>query len=86
MQRIRFNELSDAVQAFLRRVLDGGGVVLEDENGRTRGGVIPYRDPSPVEERRADVALQQLWKTTEKAMSEQGITEADIDRVLLEDD
>jgi hypothetical protein len=41
---------------------------------------------TPGERWQAQVELERLWKTTGPAMRELGVTEADIDRDLQEDD
>lgn len=86
MKKVRLSELTETVRQFLDRVFEGGGVVVEDNEGRTRGSFVPYRDPTPEEERRADESLARLRQKTSAAMKEAGVTEDDVMRELLEDD
>ena len=74
------------MRSFLNEVLQGDGVVIEDEAGRTRGQFVPNRDPTPEEERRADASLERLWEKTGQAMREAEVTAEDIDRDLQEGD
>jgi hypothetical protein len=86
MNTVRLTEVSEAVRVFLNQVLQGDGAVIEDEAGRTRGQFVPYRDPTPNEERRANESLKRLHEKTTEAMARHGVTEEDIDRDLQEDD
>ena len=86
MKKVRLTELSEPLRMFLNQVLQSGGVEIEDESGRIRGSFVPYRDPTPEEERRADESLEQLRKKTGEATEKHGVTEEDIDRVLQEDE
>lgn len=86
MKKVRLSELAEPVRSFLDRVFAGGGVVVEDNEGRMRGSFVPYRDPTPDEERRADESLARLREKTDAGMKEAGVTEDDVMRELLEDD
>ena len=86
MRTIRITELSKAIRGFVAEAFQGGGLVIEDETGRLRGTFVPYRDPTPEEQRQADVSLKRLWQKTSQAMKDAGVTEADIDRDLQEGD
>ncbi len=86
MKKVRLTEVNEAVRTFLNQVLQGDGAVIEDEAGRTRGSFVPYRDPTPEEEKRADQSLERLRKKTGAAMKEAGVTEDDVMRELLKDD
>lgn len=86
MKKVRLTELNRSVQIFLKQVLQTEGVEIEDETGRTRGTLVPYRDPTVEEEKRADASLARLWEKTERAMNTAGVTEEDIDRDLQEGD
>lgn len=85
-KRIRENEMSEAVRAFLKEAFEGGGVVIEDESGRTRGGVVPFVEASEEERERAWQWIEQLQGRVGESMRRQGVTEEDVDRVLQEDD
>jgi len=86
MKKIRLTEVSEAVRAFLNQVLQGDGVEIEDEDGRTRGQFVPHRDPTADEERRADASLERLRKRTGESMRKHGVTEDDVMEAILEDD
>jgi hypothetical protein len=86
MNKVRLSDVNEEVRSFLQQALQSGGVEIEDESGRTRGSCVPYLDPTPGERRRAQVELERLWNTTGPAIREAGVTEADIDRDLQEDD
>jgi len=86
MKKVRLTELSQTVRAFLKQVLQTGGVEIEDESGQIRGTFVPYRDPTSEEEKLADASLERRWEKTGRAMREAGVTEEDIDRDLQEGD
>ena len=86
MKKIRLNDLSEAVRSFFSQASGEEGVMIEDETGRARYGVVPYREASVEEKQQADEALRRLQEKTGQAMREQGVTEEDIDRALQEDD
>lgn len=86
MRKVRLSEVSEAVRVFVNQALQSGGVEIEDENGRVRGSVVPYRVPTPDQRRQAQAKLEKLWEKTGRAMLEAGVTEADIDRELQDDD
>lgn len=86
MQRIRLSELNETVRAFLARVQNGETIIVEDDGGELQCGITPYVAASPAEKKQAMAAMERLWQKTGRAMAEAGVTEADIDRVLQEDD
>jgi hypothetical protein len=86
MKKIRLSEVSEAVRLFVSQALQSGGVEIQDDTGQLRGSFVPYRDPTPEERLRGQAALETLWEKTGAAMQEAGVTEADIDRELQQDD
>lgn len=84
-KKIRENEISEAVRSFLREAFEGGGVVIEDETGRVRGGVMPYRQATPEEQEQAWNRLRQIQQEVGDKMRARGETEADLDRILREE-
>jgi len=86
MKKIRLNDLSEVVRSFFAQASGEGGVMIEDDAGCARYGVVPYREASVEEKRQADEALRRLREHTGQAMRDQGVTEEDIDRALQEDD
>jgi hypothetical protein len=67
-------------------VQPGQGIVIEDETGQAQYGIIPYVETSPEERAAASKRIKRLQQMTRKAMKEQGVTEADVERLLLESD
>jgi len=86
MKKIRLSEMSEAVRLFVSQAFQSGGVEIQDDTGQLQGSFVPYRDPTPEERRRGQAALEELWEKTGPAMQESGVTEADIDRELQEED
>ena len=86
MKKVRLNELSDVIRAFVEHLLEGEGVEIEDEAGVTRGQFIPFRDPTPEQEQRANDSLAKLQKRAAASIKKYGKTEDDLMRVILEDD
>jgi hypothetical protein len=74
------------VRLFLAQVLQSQGVVVEDENGLARFGVIPYTEATAEEKAAAWEKLWRLQEKTAKAMGSAGVTEHDVEQVMLEDD
>jgi hypothetical protein len=86
MQKVALNQLSEPVQAFLARVRVGQGIVVEDEAGRARYGVVEYVEASAAEQQEAWERLQQLQQKTKQALEEQGGTVDGVERLILADD
>jgi hypothetical protein len=86
MDTIRLNEVSDDVRAFLDRAFATDGVIVEDDDGRARGGIVPYFEATDEEKRRAWEGLKRLQQNVAASMQRQGIAEEDVDRLLQEDD
>jgi hypothetical protein len=60
MKRVRLTEVSGAVRLFVDQAQRTGGVEIEDENGCLPGSVVPYRDPTPDQQRQAQAQLEKL--------------------------
>jgi hypothetical protein len=86
MQTVRLNDLCEPVRSFIEQASLGDGIIVADETGRARCGVVPYRQATAEEKRLADESLTRLRRKVDQAMTEQGVTEGDIDRALEEDD
>ena len=82
MQRMAISELSPSVQSFLAQVKRRNGILIEDEDGRTRYGVIPYEEAPPAQQRTARKRLVQLQAKVGKTMRKRNRTEAQFDRLL----
>jgi hypothetical protein len=86
MRTVRLDELSESVRKVLAATGEDESVVIEDENGRARYGVIPYRRPTDEQKQRAWEKLRKLQDKVARSMEEQGVTEDDVMRVILEDE
>jgi len=87
MRRIKFKELNPAVSLFLSDALrPGEGIVVEDDAGRAFCGIVPYVEATAEEREAAWKRLERLQEKVSQSMQEQGVTEADVDRILSEDD
>ena len=86
MKTVRLGELSENVRKVLAATGEDESVVIEDENGRARYGVIPYRRPTDEQKQRAWEKLREWQAKTEVSMKKHGVTEDDVLRVVLEDD
>jgi hypothetical protein len=86
MTKVRLNEVSDDVRAFLNRAFSGGGLVVEDESGRARGGVLPYFEATDTEKREAWKGIERLQQQVAASMARQGITEDAVDQALRDDE
>ena len=86
MIKIRLDELSEPFRQQLASIGDAESIVIEDENGQPRYGVIPYRRPTAEQKRRAWERLRKLQDKVAASMKEQGVTEDDLLQDLLIDD
>ncbi|MFV2073840.1 MAG: hypothetical protein ACC742_14460 [Thermoanaerobaculales bacterium] len=86
MKTVRLGELSESVRKVLAATGQDESVVIEDENGQARYGIIPYRRPTDEQKQRAWEKLRKLQNKVTRSMEEQGVTEDDVMRVILEDD
>jgi len=86
MQRIAISELSEQVRLFLAQVRAGEGIVIEDESGRSQYGIIPYSEATTSERAYAWKKLEVLQQKVGQAMTQAGVTEADIEKALLQVD
>jgi hypothetical protein len=76
------SELNDAVKAFLAPAQNGETIVVEDDDGQLQCGVTPYVQASVTEKQAALATLARLRQNSAKAMTNNGVTEADVDREL----
>lgn len=86
MRKVAINQLSEPVQEFLARVHAGEGIIVEDEAGRARYGVVEYVEASPEEQQRAWERVQYLQQKTKHAIEEHGGTVDEVERLILADD
>ncbi len=86
MKKILLNDLSEAARNVLAGVGKDESIVIEDETGAARYGVIPYRQPTAERKQQAWEKLREWQAKAEASMKKHGVTEDDILRVVLEDD
>lgn len=85
MEKVRLTSLSEAVRSFLAGVKKGQGLIVEDEQGRARYGVIPYEEATPRQRAAAQKRLQRLQNKVGRMMKRTGKTEEEFDRLLQKD-
>lgn len=81
MRRIALAELSNPVRSFLSSA-GADGIMVEDEQGRVRYGVILYGEATRRQQAAALRRLARLQGKVGKTMKKRGRTEADFDRLL----
>jgi len=86
MKKIQLSDLGEPVRKVLADAGRGESVVIEDEKGQPRYGVIPFRNPTDQQKQRAWEKLKHLQQKVGASMQEQGVTEDDLVRELLRDD
>jgi len=86
MKTVKLTELGDDVRDFLDRSLSSGGVVIEAEDGSECGRLLPLRRVAPEERAAAWKRIQEIQKEVGDKMRARGETEADLDRILQEND
>lgn len=84
MKKIRFAELSESVQLFLDQIQRGEGIVVEDERGCARYGVIPYNEGTVFEQESAWQRIERVQKKVTQSLQMQNLSEADINQLLQE--
>ncbi len=82
MKKIRFVELSEPVQLFLDQIQRGEGIVVEDESGCARYGVIPYSEATISEQETAWQRIERMQKKVTESLKTHKVSEADIDQLL----
>lgn len=86
MEKIVITQLSEPVRLFLNHVNPQEGVVIEDETGRARYGIVPFLEASPEERRRAWQRLQAIQKQVGDRLRATGKSEHELDQLLSEDE
>lgn len=86
MKKVAINELSQPVRSFLDQVKNGEAIVVQDEQGRSRYGVVPYIEATPAERERAWKEIEKIQRKVGKTMQKKGLTEDDFDRLLQEEE
>lgn len=86
MKKIKLTELSEDVRSFLLDALHDDGVMLEDATGRARGGLVPYSEASATERQQSWVSVTDIQEKASAALRDQGLSEGDVVKLVLEDD
>ncbi len=84
MQTVRFSDLSDPVRAFLAPAGKGEVIVVQDEGGKAAYSVVPIVQPSTDVRQQAWNDILKIQHDVASAMRQHGVTEEDIDRLLVE--
>ena len=82
MRKVTLTELSRPVRSFLSQVRKGKSLMVEDEQGRARYGVVLYEEAPKRQQDAALRGLARLQAKVGKTMKRRGRTEADFDRLL----
>lgn len=82
MEKILITQLSEPVRLFLDQAAQREGMIVEDETGRVRYGIVPYQEASPEERRLASQRLQAIQKMAGDRVRAAGKTEDELDRLL----
>ena len=86
MRKVTITKLSKSVQSFLARVRNGDSIIVQDEAGRARVGVIPYQEATPAQKKKAWKDVKRIQTKVGKMMRKKGKTEAQLDRILQDDE
>ena len=86
VRKVTLRDLSPPVRSFFDRIKNGHRVVVEDENGRAKYGIVVYREATPKQQAAAWQRLQRLQKKVGKMMERTGKTEAELDKLLQDED
>jgi hypothetical protein len=85
MKKVRLNDLGEPFQKAVAEAA-GEPIVIEDDQGEARYGVVPYRKPSDQQKQQAWEKLKEYQRRAAASMKKHGVTEDDVMRVILEDD
>ena len=85
VQKVTLKDLSAPVRSFLAQAKKRNGVLVEDSRGRALYGVIRYQEATPKNQAAALKRLTQLQRKVGAIMKRHGRTEADLDRLLQEE-
>ena len=86
MRKVTITKLSKPVQDFLAQARRGKGILVEDENGRARFGVIRYSEASAAVKARAWKDIEGIQRKVGRMMRKTGKTEEEFDRLLQEEE
>ena len=85
MKKVRLNDLGEPFQKAVTEAA-GEPIVIEDDQGEARYGVVAYRKPTDEQKQRAWKKLKEYQRKAEASMKKHGVTEDDVMQVILEDD
>jgi hypothetical protein len=85
MKKVQLNDLGEPFQKAVAEAA-GEPIIVEDEQGQARYGVVAYRKPSGQQRQQAREKLTEYQRRAEASMKYHGVTEDDVMRVILEDD
>lgn len=86
MRKIKIDDLSAPVRAFLAQATNGNGILVQDGKGRARFGIIPYKEASPARKNAAWKEIQKIQRKVGRTMKETGRTEEELDRLLQDEE
>jgi hypothetical protein len=86
MKTVKLTELDESVRTFLAQVPPGEGIRVDDDAGLPRFSVVPYRRATEEQRLAALARLVEIQRNTRAQMEREGKTEAELDRILQEDE
>ena len=86
MKKIPLKQLSKETQRLLADAEEAGGLVVEDEQGQARSRVYAYPEPTAGERDKAWIRLSSFQAKVQKSFDDKGVSEADLDQTLQEDE
>ena len=86
MKKVPLKDLSEDVQRLIADAEQAGGLVVEDEQGQTRSRVYAYPEPTVAERQAAWDRLRDFQGKVQQSFDDQGVSEADLDQLLQEDE
>jgi len=86
MRKVTITKLSKPVKDFLAQARKGRGILVQDENGRARFGVVRYVEASAAAKERAWKDIERIQRKVGRMMRKTGKTEEEFDRLLQEEE
>ena len=86
MKKVPLKDLSADAQRLIADAEQAGGLVVEDEQGRPRSRVYAYAEPTAAERQTAWDRLRDFQGKVQQSFDDQGVSEADLDQLLQEDE
>jgi hypothetical protein len=82
LRRVTMNELGEPLRRLLETLSEGEGLLVEDDAGRARFGVVPYVEATPDAQMAALGRLKSLQQRIGQTMQDTGQSEDDFDQML----